>query len=175
MFPTLDIFVKVMSLIEKLFQQVFRFMNYFSAHFILFVLAAIVLLFMVFLITITRPKRQQRKYQKQNKKIYHKTMRKQQHQLKRDFSSLAKTCYQVVQMLNERIAVEHNNNNLIDVRDQYNRLYEQLRNNTPLDQTPEQLMDYYLQTNNDTSSRLYGQMQSLNQQYWDIVNRWQNN
>lgn len=175
MFPTLDIFVRIMSIIENLFKQVFRFMDYFSAHFILFVLAAIVILFIVFLMAITRPKRQQRKYQKQTKKIYRKAANKQQRQLHRDFSDLARTCYQIVQMLNERISVEHNANNLIDVRDQYNRLYEQLRSNRPLDQTPEQLMDYYLRTNNDTSSRLYGQMQSLNQQYWDIVNRWQNN
>lgn len=165
--------------VKAFFMQVFGFLYNIIGKFFTFIFQHIVISLIVLAIfgillmihSARAPKRQYRKSQRKTQRVYRKVERQQSRAIHRDLHDLANTCYQVIDMINERMRVEENDTNLAYLRDQYYTLWDEIKNDRPATNTPEELLELYLQDNNDTSSPLYSKMRELVQQYWNIVGR----
>lgn len=161
-------FIQVFSF---LYNTIGKFFNFIFQHIILSLIILAIFGILLMIHSARAPKRQYRKNQRKTQRIYRKAERQQNRAIQRDLRDLANTCYQVIDMISERIRVEENDTNLTYLRDQYYTLWDEIKNNRPATNTPEELLELYLQDNNDTSSPLYSKMRELVQQYWNVVGR----
>lgn len=170
----MDSLGKLLSILTKLFNRLFELVTMTLTFIFQHLFVSLIVLIIVGLLLTgysrTSGKRQQRKSEKRTNKVYRKEAAKQNKAVQKDLHNLANSCYRIIEMLNERISVESNKTNLLYIRDQYQILWEQIRRNQPVTNTPQELLDLYLQDNNDTTSRLYAEMENLTRQYWALVN-----
>lgn len=150
--------------------NVIRFIiGFFMNHWLLAIIFIGLILLLVAFISHSKPKRQAKKQYRKSEKVYNKAYRKEAKQqaqvAKRDMQDLMYTCNQIINTLDAMIPLQQDNTNLVDLRNRYYAFWKQLRDGNPIRDTPQTLLNIYLESYNDTQSELYGQMETLIQQY----------
>lgn len=163
-----------MSLVHLFISMIDLMLTFIVQHLLVIVIlvafAALVLATYVRRKPIRDAKKIERKTVRQYQRSYQKEAYKQAKIQRKNIIGLRDSCSRVIDMLNERINLESDPTELIWIRDQYNQLWQSLDRNEPVQQTPHDLLYYYLQNYNDTNSRLYSEMYELDQQYNDWIN-----
>lgn len=161
------------NIIVKIFRGIvnsIRFIiGFFMKHWLLVIILMFLVLLIVAFISHTGPKRQLKKQYRKSEKVYNKAYRKEAKQqakvAKRDMRDLMYTCNQIINTLDAMIPLQEDQTNLVDLRNRYYALWQELRDGNPVRDSPQSLLNIYLESYNDTQSKLYSQMETLIQQY----------